>query len=76
MTIETKFNVGDTAFVLYENRIYEVTVTGISYFTEYNNIWRRLTSEINYRIKFPAGGETKLAESRLFATKQDLLESL
>lgn len=70
MTIETKFNLGDKVFVLYNDKIQEVSVTGVYAFYEYNPI------HINYRVKFVAGGETKLSEDRLFATKQELINSL
>ena len=73
MTIETKFNLGDYAFVLYDNQISAVQITSI--LTETPR-YRRGDTTINYQVKFPAGGETKISESRLFETKEGLLASL
>lgn len=70
MTIETKFNLGDEVFVLYNDKIHCVTVTGVEVFLNFGD------SGINYRVQFPAGGETKFAESRLFPTKLSLINSL
>lgn len=73
MTIETKFNLGDYAFVLYDNQISTVQITSI--LTETSR-YRRGDTTINYQVQFPAGGETKISESRLFETKDDLLATL
>lgn len=70
MTIETNFNLYDNAFVIYDNRIYEVVVTGIEAFTDHGYV------KVNYKVRFPAGGETKMADSLLFATKQELINAL
>lgn len=76
MQIETKFNLGDKVFVLYNERVHEVLVTGVFAFHELNGTLSHDTFAINYRVKFQAGGETKISEERLFATKEKLLESL
>lgn len=76
MKIETKFNLGDRVFVLYQDRIHEVFVTGVFAFHEFNGTLTHSTFAINYRVKFEAGGEAKFSEDRLFATKEELLESL
>lgn len=70
MTIETKFNLGDEVFVLYNDRIHCVTVTGVEVFCSFKD------NGINYMVQFSAGGETKFAESRLFSTKVSLINSL
>lgn len=70
MKFETKFKLGDEVFVLYNDRIHYVTVTGVEVFLTFND------SRINYTVQFPAGGETKFAESRLFPTKVSLINSL
>lgn len=69
MVIETKYDLGDKAFVLYNNKIYVVIVTGITI-----NVESRTT--ITYKIRFPSGGETELDKSRLFSTKEELIETL
>ena len=70
MKFEIQFKLGDSVYVLYENKVYNVEVVGIEVFITLKE------QVINYKIRFPAGGETKLSESRLYPTKQELLESL
>jgi len=72
MTIETRFSLGDKVFVLCNNKVHQVTVTGVYGFQEYTSE----SSSISYRVKFLAGGEDKFSENALFATKQELLNSL
>ena len=76
MKIETKFNLGDEVFVLHNDKIHKVIVTGVFFFAEYNGTLTYKTSAVNYRVKFEAGGETKFEESRLFPTKVSLINSL
>lgn len=70
MTIETKFNLGDKVFVLHNDRIHQVEVISLCAFTEIHDV------KINYDVMFHAGGTAKFSEKRLFATKQELIESL
>ena len=70
MKFETRFKLGDSVYVLYENKVYNVEVVGIEVFITLKE------QVINYKIRFPAGGETKLSESRLYPTKQELLDTL
>jgi len=70
MKFETRFKLGDEVFVLYNDGIHCVTVTGVEVFLTF------VDSRINYTVRFPAGGETKFAESRLFPTKVSLIDSL
>lgn len=76
MKIETKFNLDDEVFVLHNDKIHKVIVTGVFAFHEYNGTMTNKTFAINYRVKFEAGGETKFSEDRLFATKLSLINSL
>lgn len=76
MKFETKFNLDDEVFVLHNSQIHKVRVTGVCALVEYNGTLTYKTSAINYRVKFEAGGETKFEESRLFATKLSLINSL
>lgn len=71
MTIKTKFDLGDKAFVIYNNKIFEVIITSIEVFAkDATDIYT------DYNIRFPSGGEVKIAESHLFNTKQELIETL
>ena len=63
MKFETQFRLGDNVYVLYNDRIYNVEVTGIEVFITLKE------QGINYKVRFPAGGEAKFAETRLFFTK-------
>ena len=85
MTIETKFNFGDTAFVLAANRVHEVKIIGVN--VQYSNKIERIDGRgcmscsapkqyITYRVKYQSGGESIFEETDVFATKQDLLNSL
>lgn len=70
MKFETQFSLGDNAYVLYDDKVYNVEVTGIEVFITLKE------QGINYKVRFPAGGETKLSASRLYPTKQELLDAL
>mgnify|MGYP003441426170 CR=1 len=85
MTIETKFNVGDTAFVLAANKVHEVKIIGIN--AQYSNTFERIEGRgtikcsmpkqyVTYRVKYQSGGESVFEETDVFATKQDLVNSL
>lgn len=76
MKIETRFNLGDEVFVLYNDRIHCVTVTGVEVFCTLKDNGINYTAGINYTVRFSAGGETRFAESRLFHTKVSLINSL
>lgn len=69
MTIETKFNVGDEVLYLMNNEVTKDQVLKI-------NITVEQTGEVKkeyYCNKYP---RVELSEKRLFATKQELIESL
>lgn len=85
MTIETKFNFGDTAFVLAANQVHEVKIIGVN--VQYSNTFERIEGRgcvscsmpkqyITYRVKYQSGGESNFEETDIFTTKQDLLNSL
>lgn len=76
MKIETKFSINDEVFVLHNDKIHKVIVTGVFASREYNPTMTKISSTIEYRVLFSAGGETKFAEDRLFNTKESLLNSL
>lgn len=85
MTIETKFNLGDNVFVLATNRVHDVEIIGVN--VQHSNKIERIDGRgcvscsmpkqyIAYRVKFQSGGESNFEETEVFATKQDLLNSL
>lgn len=77
MTINTKFNVGDRAFVLYHSNLHEVGVIGISV-RHSTPQWpaTEITTAITYTIEFASRGVTDLPEKCLFPSKKALLASL
>lgn len=85
MTIETKFNFGDAAFVLAANKVHDVKIIGVN--VRYSNVIERIDGRgtikcsmpkqyVTYRVKYQSGGESIFEETDVFATKQDLLNSL
>ena len=76
MKFETKFNLDDEVFVLHNDKIHKVRVTGVFAFVEYNGTLNCKTCAVNYRVKFEAGGETRFNENSLFTTKLSLINSL
>ena len=85
MTIETKFNYGDTVFVLTNNKVYNVKIVSVNvqYAKEINRVngqghlsWTTPNKYITYVIKYPSGGEYDVEETDVFATKANLLKSL
>ena len=70
MEIKTKFALGDRLFVLFDNKVYQVDVTCVEVSFDNHGL------SVNYKIRFPSGGENRVCEARLFKSKQDLLRSL
>ena len=74
MTIETKFNIKDHAYVLIENKVKYVDIYKIIIDVDY-----RYNINIRYVIGYFSGNEfTKgeVSENRLFPTKEELIKSL
>jgi len=65
--IKTKFNIGDTAWVMYENRPAELKVISISI-----SLWKKCTN-VSYYVD---GLILSIEESKLFKTKKHLIKSL
>lgn len=74
MTIETKYNIGDEVWMMYENRAetaqvisMEVTVEELMFGTIIENLY--------YRIK-NQHFDRKISEPHIYASKEELLKSL
>lgn len=87
MTIETKFNLGDSVFILYRDKLHMVRIVkvNVQYGTEIDCVHtddkKSISAQVpkqytSYCVRFQSGGEDVFAEERLFTTKQDLLNSL
>lgn len=77
MTIETKYNIGDEAWVIAENevqrlRIKEVTASASSATRSEDGVFEVL----NFRIVYHFVNGEQVTESRCFPTKEDLIKSL
>ena len=80
MKIDTKFNIGDTAWTIIGNKVKEFRITGFrvsvigQYVPEIGFPEGLFNNEIVYIIGFDYS--TEIPESKLFKTKKELLESL
>lgn len=70
MKIETKFNLDDEVFVIWENKVCHAVVTAIDIHISC------LPMKIIYQVQFETAGIIGFYEERLFATKQELIDSL
>lgn len=71
MTIKTRFNIGDKAFFLHENKVQRGVVNHI-----YIHVDRQGAAPYAYYSLTSLLGDTSISEDRLFATKEALLISL
>lgn len=67
MKIETKFNLGDRVWILDSNQVKELPVTMIGL---------RVVPGIPVPVFYEFGGGKPFYENKVFASKQELLESL
>ena len=82
MKIETKYNVGDSVWIVYKNGISNPIITHLTIMPYENNINYPIEDHIGYRIKTSLGEllgpnkETYWREKHLFKTKEELIASL
>lgn len=74
MIIETKYNIGDEVWLMYENMAVSASVTDI-HIEVSETTWCGLRAECYYKIKSPHFTKES-HESRIFPTKEELLKSL
>lgn len=70
MTIETKFNIGDKVYVLYEGFIRVAFIIKIIVFQETN------LCNIQYRVQIKDQEQCIYNENEIYATKEDLCKFL
>lgn len=72
MKIETKFNMGDSAFVMYNNKVVPILIMGVHYSLD------KYTGETTYYYADIStdNGLERFKEKEVFKTKKELLESL
>ncbi len=71
MTIETKYEIGQEVWILYDNKAIRQVINCLYITVEMNG--GRIRQVVNYDIMFCAGG---YKEDVIFETKEDLLKSL
>lgn len=72
MKIKTKFSMGDSAFVMYNNKVVPIKIMGVYYSLDiYKGEHITYASDI-----VVAGGPIRFEEKYVFKTKEDLLKSL
>lgn len=72
MKIETKYSIGDAAFVMHNNKVVPIKIMGVCYsINVYKGEHIHYASNIAY-----ADGLTNFEEKYVFKTKEDLLKSL
>lgn len=78
MTITTKYNIGETVYYMYDNKICTMVIGGITIVYKSRKKGEWIANEVAYSAKQEIDGV--YTESRyervLFPTKQALLESL
>lgn len=72
MKIKTKFSMGDSAFVMYNNKVVPIIIMGVHYSLD------KYTGEyISYSANISTGnGLERFKEDDVFITKEELLKSL
>lgn len=90
MTIETKYNVEEKAWMMYNNHAEQVEIVGIEtavekhyystnpipFICEPKSMEMRIETLITYQVKMQDGTTIKMVEDLLFPTKEELLKSL
>lgn len=67
MEVKTKFDIGDIVFLISNNKVSSQKVTGLAIDVEDGKV------EVSYSLTF---SESKIDESKLFKTKEELINSL
>jgi hypothetical protein len=74
MTIKTKFNIQQTVFVMYDNKIHESEISIIETVTDFYG------TKTEYKIKIYDISKgyiiKRVTECEIFATKEELIKSL
>lgn len=74
MTIETKYNIGDEVWLMYENRAVAAQVISMKVTVE-ELMFGTIIKNIYYRIK-NQHFDREISEHRIYASKEELLKSL
>lgn len=67
MLVESKYNIGDNAWIMMRNRPYQGTVSGVFIYVHDSTV------EVTYSFN---GSNFRICENELFCSKEELLKSL
>ncbi len=81
MIVNTKLNVGQRAFMLFQNSVKEVEILSISlHVTDQEYTDKRITVQATYRVTFDFNTRmafgSMISSNDLFSSKQELVDSL
>lgn len=71
MKTETKYNIHDEVFILHDNKVKNEPICGIELKVDFLS-----KIKVNYIFRTDSLDEYSLDESKVFKTKQELIESL
>lgn len=74
MRIQTKFDVTDRVYTLYQNKVEVVEIKEIRVTCGFSG--KNFVTNIEYGVRFDAGGTARIHEDKLFENKQALVNSL
>ena len=66
MTVKSKFEIGDNVWFVSNNKVHQLKITGVEMYVALEGT----------KVKYNLYDNTELEESKVFATKEELLESL
>ena len=70
MTINTKYNIGDIIYFLYENKVINDEIDAIFY-----SLYKDNSGGLKYRLKnFYKGNHLEFKENEIFSTKEELIK--
>jgi hypothetical protein len=75
MTIETKFDIGDVCYFMYDNKVKDSTIVKIN-FTKEKLLSSFNMEKLTYNVALGYVSNIDFEEDKLFPTKEDLLKSL
>jgi hypothetical protein len=78
MIIETKFDIGDTAWMMKSNQCIEVEIKSFSIVGEPSGLYNSVIPHIDYSARYEQDDDVwyNLSGNDLFKTKQELIDSL
>ena len=78
MTINTKFNIWESAYLIYENKIEEVNVESIMIRVKKNDVNQKkeVIAYVDYNVREPGKVSGNISEKDLFKTKKEAVREM